>query len=279
MERPEAQLAELGAAVREALAAASEESAQIRLARAGFLDEVAARNAAAAKPWARQMRARRWPFLLLAGAGATAAVLVGIWTWSRLPVRFEVGPKAVAGRPGDLVSAPEAEPTPVRFSEGSSLVLHEGGRLRVLATEPAGARVLVEDGTVDVHIAPARLGKKHWDFEAGPFSILVTGTRFKLSYRSLDQSLGVAMREGQVIVSGPCLKGPTPVSAGGHLDLSCGGTPLCRRSRQPRLRLPAWLPRRASQRATARGASCLPPDACKKRCARPSRSTSTVSAR
>ena len=225
MERPETKLTEFGAAVRQALSSECHESAEIRMARAGFLQQVAARNATATRRWAHRWRLRPWPALLLAGAGATAALLIGLWTWSRLPISFEVGATAVAGHPGDLISAPKSEPTSLRFSEGSSLVLHEEGRLRVLATEPKGARVLVEEGTLEVNIVPARAGKKHWSFEAGPFSILVTGTRFKLSYQARDQSLGLAMREGQVIVSSSCLERPTPVSAGGRLDLSCGIAP------------------------------------------------------
>jgi len=110
---------------------------------------------------------------------------------------------------------------PLNFSEGSSVVLHEGGRVRVLATNTKGARLLIEDGTVDASIAPARIGKKRWSFEAGPFHVLVTGTRFTLSYRALDQTLGLATHEGQVVVSGACLGAPTPVSAGARLDLSC----------------------------------------------------------
>jgi transmembrane sensor len=218
MERPEAKLAELGAAVREALAAESASSEEIRVARAGFLQHVATRNAAAS--WRLRAPARRSTILLCAGAAAAALMA---WAWTRLPVTFEVGVTAVAGHTGDLVSAHAS--TPLRFSEGSTVVLREGGRLRVLATEPKGARVLVEDGTVDVSIVPARVGKKRWSFEAGPFSVSVTGTRFELSYRAVDQSFSLAMHEGQVIVSGACVRRPTPVSAGARLDLSCRPAP------------------------------------------------------
>jgi TolA-binding protein len=242
MERPETQLAEFGAAVREALAAESSASAEIRLARAGFLQQVATKNAAAAN-WPRRAPARRWRFLLL--AGATAAGAIALWTWTRLPVTFQVGASGAPGQPGHLVIALGTTPTPLRFSEGSSLMLAEGGRLRVLATDPKGARVLVEDGTVDVSITPARVGKKQWNFEAGPFSVLVTGTRFKLSYRALDQSFGIAMQEGQVVVSGACLSGPTPVAAGARLDLSCLAKPA------PPFRMADLAPETPAQRGSA----------------------------
>jgi len=226
MERAEAKLDELGAAVRQTLAAERNEASDIRRGRDAFLQRVAERNAAAAQGWLhRASSRRRWSVLLLAGAGATAALAVGLWTWSNVPVGFRVGPTAATGHAGDLVSAAEGQPTALRFSDGSSLALHQGGRLRVLATEPKGARVLVEEGTVDVSITPARVGNKRWSFEAGPFSIAVTGTRFGMSYRALDQWLGVTMHEGEIVVSGPCLEGPTPVSAGGRLDLACGEKP------------------------------------------------------
>jgi hypothetical protein len=95
-----------------------------------------------------------------------------------------------------------------------------------LATDAAGARVLVENGTLDVNIAPARVGKKHWTFEAGPFHALVEGTRFKLGFQASDQSFSLATQEGRVVVSGPCLKGPTPVGAGANLALSCLAKPV-----------------------------------------------------
>jgi TolA-binding protein len=146
---------------------------------------------------------------------------VALWTWTARPVTFQVGASGAPGRIGDLVYGATQGLVPLRFSEGSSVILHEDARLRVLATDTRGARMLIEDGAVDASIASARIGKKHWSFEAGPFQVLVTGTRFTLTYRALDQSFGLATHEGQVVVSGPCLGAPTPVAAGARLDLSC----------------------------------------------------------
>jgi transmembrane sensor len=218
MEPAEAKLEQIGTAVREALLAKPSEVDDIRLARAGFLMQVAARNDAA------QVRARRWPLLrwrplLLTAATATAAI--ALWTWSRLPISFQVGLAGAPGHAGDLVAASEGQPTSVQFSEGSSLWLHAGGRLRVLSVDARGARVLVEEGTLDVGITPRKTGKGNWNFEAGPFHVRVTGTKFKLSYRASDQAFALATQEGQVMVSGPCLQGQVAVAAGSHLDLTC----------------------------------------------------------
>jgi hypothetical protein len=218
MAHREDKLAEFGAEVREALASESSASEEIRLARAGFLQQIATRNAGATRPTVGFL-ARRWRALLMVGATATA--VVAVWAYARLPVSFKVGPTATRGQAGDLVRADAGTPMQLRFSEGSSLVLGAGGRLRVLATHAAGARILVEDGTVDAHIVPARLGKKQWSFEAGPFHVQVVGTRFRLSYRAQEQSLALSTHEGRVVVTGPCVQGPTAVSAGSRLDLTC----------------------------------------------------------
>jgi len=218
MERPEAKLAEFGSAVREALAAETETAEEIRQARAGFLHEFAARHGAHAG-WGHRGTANRWRILLL--AGATVAGAVALWTYTDRPISFQVDASGAPGKTGDLVYGAPQGLVPLRFSEGSSVILHESTRLRVLATDPRGARMLIEDGTVDASIVSARIGKKHWNFEAGPFQVQVTGTRFTLSYRALDQSFALATHEGQVVVSGACLDAPTPVAAGSRIDLTC----------------------------------------------------------
>jgi len=213
MERADTRLAELGSSVRELLAVEGSASREIREARAEFLEQIVARNAAPPRGH------RRWHALLL-GAGVGALALGG-WAWARGPITFQVGTAGRAGRAGDLVEAAEGAEAPLRFSDGSTLTLRGGGRLRVLATEAKGARILVEDGAVEARVAKSRLGKKRWRFEAGPFSVEVTGTRFELSYRALDQGFALATLEGQVVVSGACLSAPTPVNAGARLALSC----------------------------------------------------------
>ncbi len=226
MERPEKKLAEFGSAVRDALTAEAATNEEIREARAGFLQHFAARSKSDAG-WERRSAGSRWRILVL--AGATIAGAVALWAWTTRPITFQVGASGTPGQTGDLVRGASEGLVPVRFSEGSSVILHEGTRLRVLATDTHGAHMLIEDGTVDASITSATLGKRHWSFEAGPFKVQVTGTRFTLTYRAHDQSLGLATHEGRVIVSGPCLSAPTPVAAGSRLDLSC----LARRATAP----------------------------------------------
>ena len=216
MECREQSLDKLGAHVREALLADSA-SEEIRLGRAEFLDEVGRRNTAPARRRLSRPSRARW--LTLAFATSCAASVAGLWLWLR-PVSFQVG-EARPGQVGDVIESADGTSTPLHFSEGSTVVLHEGARMRVLSLETGAARVLVETGVVDATIVHRKSGKTRWDFEAGPFRVMVTGTKFQLAYYPSDQSFRLATEEGQVVVSGGCQKTPKTVSAGEKLALSC----------------------------------------------------------
>ena len=177
----------LGKKVRAALDAESAASDEVRQGRKHFIDYVATRDV-------RRASGRRWTWLpglrgLSMGLGGAAAVAAAVLIWTHLPISFQVdsdsGPVAVAGNPGDLIEANAVVPTAVRFSEGSSIVLERGGRLRVLSLESNGARVLVEKGAADVAIAHRRAPGK-WRFEAGPVTVDVTGTRFRVDWNPED---------------------------------------------------------------------------------------------
>jgi hypothetical protein len=220
MEPTETKLDQLGERIREVLAAEVNPAGDLRTARAGFLEQVTARNeCASGQRWSLRGMVRTWRWLVLVSAAAGGAV--GILAWQRLPISFQVGANAAPGRMGDLVEAMAKEPTPLRFSEGSSLLLHQGGRMRVLSSEPKGARVLLENGVVEVAIKHAPGADARWSFEAGPFRVAVTGTKFEMTFHPQDQSLRLSAREGQVSVTAACLPTPKAVAAGDRFDLSC----------------------------------------------------------
>jgi transmembrane sensor len=217
MECTEADLVDIGRRVREALAAEAAASEQLRCARNTFLEEVAHRNASLASRRPSRQVTRRWlPLVFAASLGAGAA---GVWLLKR-PVSFEVG-EARPGRLGDVIESVNGRSTPVHFGEGSSLLLHEGGRMRVLSLASETARVLVESGVLDVSIAHQNHRKMRWDFEAGPYHVVVTGTKFQMAFYPSDQSLSLSIQEGQVTVSGGCQKTPRIVSAGERVGVSC----------------------------------------------------------
>jgi hypothetical protein len=212
MDRTEADIEAICKRLREVLACESAAACDPRRERDAFLERFAERHALRpARP------GRRWlPWALAASLGVAAA---GVWLFAR-PVSFQVG-EARRGRLGDVIESHDGQSTPLSFSEGSRLVLHEGGRMRVLALEKESARVLVENGVLDVSIAHPKMRRAHWELEAGPFRVVVTGTKFQMAFYAREQSLSLSTQEGQVVVSGGCQPVPKPVSAGERLDLSC----------------------------------------------------------
>ena len=217
MEHEQGSLENIGTHVREILAADAHASDELRRGRIAFLEEIERRNAVRSHRRSLRPGSRRW--LPLVFAASFAAGAAGLWMWMR-PVTFQVG-EARLGQLGDAIEAADGRATPLHFSEGSTLLLHAGGRMRVLSLETGAARVLVEDGVVDATIAHRKSGKTRWDFEAGPYRVTVNGTKFRMAFHASDQSFSLSTEEGQVVVSGGCQKAPTTVSAGEKIELSC----------------------------------------------------------
>src|SRR3954471_1736604 len=145
MDRKEG-LEDIARRVRDVLADDPAASDEIRRTRAALLDQVARRETTSRfLRWSPGVPRRR-P-LLLAISASVAAGAVALWIWTRPPT-FEIG-EARPGELGDVVEAIDGRVVPVSFSEGSTLVLRDGARIRVLSLNGAAARVLVEDGVVD----------------------------------------------------------------------------------------------------------------------------------
>jgi transmembrane sensor len=216
MDRTEADIATICTRLREVLATESAVGHDPRRERAAFLEAFAVRNAGPTRVRSLPRgRHRRLSWALVASLAASAA---GVWLWTR-PVSFQVG-EARHGRLGDVVESLDGRSTPLNFSDGSRLLLHEGGRMRVLSLGSGTARVLVENGILDADIAHLNLRKTRWQFEAGPYRVVVTGTKFQMAFSAREQSLSLSTQEGQVVVSGGSQPTPKQVSAGERIDLS-----------------------------------------------------------
>jgi hypothetical protein len=200
--------------VRDALDADDDVVEAMRVGRERLLDHVAMRGQRLSLQGGRTSRRGGWA-VAVALLGAAAFALF----WLQRPLSFRVGDRP--GRVGDVVEMTGGVPVGVRFSEGSSLVVQDGGRLRVLATERAGARVLLENGPVDVAIVHRRDRTARWRFEAGPMAVLVTGTTFRNAWDAGEQRFALDMKEGSVVISGACIPAPRTVVAGEQLRLSC----------------------------------------------------------
>ncbi|HEY3494255.1 MAG TPA: tetratricopeptide repeat protein [Polyangiaceae bacterium] len=219
MEPREARLNALGEELDQLLAEATRASDQVRDARDGVLYRVAlGPKRATGAGFLAGLRPRS----AFAALGAAAALAAGLWLWLRIPISFEIGGTGVASDMDAAIAAPAGESVPLRFSEGSSVVIRPGGRVRVLGTEANGAHVLLESGAVDVAIAHRGQRGAAWSFDAGPLSVHVTGTRFQLAYSPRDQRFSLAISEGSVVVSGSCLPRARTFAAGETFTTACG---------------------------------------------------------
>jgi len=77
---------------------------------------------------------------------------------------------------------------------------------------------------VDVSIVHRAGRSTRWRFEAGPFQVLVKGTRFELGWQPAAESLSLTMKAGSVELSGACLPAPRIVERGAALELTCAST-------------------------------------------------------
>jgi transmembrane sensor len=185
-------------------------------------------------------RARRW---LWTGAAAAAvlAVVVGIATLiGRQPLTYDV--RGMAHIEDRGVSAESGEPVQVRFSDGSSFELSPGGRLRIDAASRDGARLSLLDGETVASVV--HRARSRWSVAAGPFEVVVIGTRFGARWDAEAERLSVELHEGAVEVKGGRLGAPVVVRAGQRLEVGTSPgdwriTPLGSRPDEPPIPPPA----------------------------------------
>jgi ferric-dicitrate binding protein FerR (iron transport regulator) len=106
---------------------------------------------------------------------------------------------------------------PLRFSDGSTVLLEPRSGARVRRLDGDGAEVVLDRGVARVHVVP-RAGNR-WVLRAGPFAVRVVGTRFRLAWDPIVEVLNLELRKGKVIVEGP-LVGQRTVETGQRLRVS-----------------------------------------------------------
>jgi TolA-binding protein len=144
----------------------------------------------------------RLPWGKWAMAGAVA-LLLGIAAY-RLPLVPSDAPlhcivEGATVGPGETIAA--TSPARVLFSDESRLGIEPSAKIRVLGTDAHGAHVAISDGAIDVYVRPRK--DSSWRFEAGPFSVLVRGTAFRLGFEAAKGRLDLHVKTGVVDVRGP----------------------------------------------------------------------------
>ena len=127
------------------------------------------------------------------------------------PLRYQVMASGAAPQ-GSVLQAG----TLLRFSEGTELELGSDGIGWLAETSAAGARLVMESGTVDARVVPRRGAR--WTVQAGPFVVRVTGTAFRVRWRRSQGELELELRHGSVVVDGPGFS--QVVAAGQRLQAS-----------------------------------------------------------
>lgn len=148
---------------------------------------------------------RRWQAgLVLAAAGLVAGFVAYRWTQAGPPVPLHYaveGAMLAPGDAGETIVAGANAPAKLTFSDASLIRMAPSARVAVLSVDGHGSRIALAHGDLDVAITH-RQGSS-WLFEAGPFSVKVTGTAFHMAFDSARGRLGLQMSSGSVEVRGP----------------------------------------------------------------------------
>lgn len=151
------------------------------------------------------IRPASWMWLA-AAAALVLAVFGGVrhfWVPSGSPFLAQSG-AALETRVG--------ERSPLRFSEGSEVVVEGQSRMEVRSVDAHGASLALLTGAVSAHII--HRSDTHWSFAAGPFTVRVTGTRLRVAWQPATEHFEVEVTEGSVVVTGPLLGSGQAVVAG-----------------------------------------------------------------
>lgn len=167
-------------------------------------------RAAASKAVARWESRRAWRVpaaratLAFAAAAALAVILIlGATRRSSEALSFVIGDAGEPGKVGQWMASPPGG-LPLRFSEGTEIVLQAGTSARVAHADVHGADLLLERGSVRANVVH-RDAATGWTVHAGPFEIRIVGTSFDTAWDPAEGSLDVGVTEGRVLVTGPLL--------------------------------------------------------------------------
>jgi transmembrane sensor len=159
-------------------------------------------------PLAARRQPKRW--LWVTTFAAAAALLLTLVVLRREPrpeppLSFVAGNAAVSGQVGAWLSPSGSAPMPLRFSDGTLVLVAPQARARVVRTMTRGADIALEQGSLSLAVVHHEAGE--WHVGAGPFTVLVTGTKFDVSWNAGLRTFTLALQEGSVLVSGPTLSG------------------------------------------------------------------------
>lgn len=123
------------------------------------------------------------------------------------PVSSAAPRTANSGNPAQLL----------RFSDGTEIRVEGGAQARVRSVSDHGATVAMSRGTL--HADVVHSASSDWRFDAGPFTVRVTGTAFQLAWEPEQDRFELRLEHGAVTVTSPVANDPIPLRAGQWLTI------------------------------------------------------------
>lgn len=166
----------------------------------------------------RRHRRLSWWFVPVTASVLSLFVwLVSERSTTRLPeLTYEVSGGEVID--GGYLRGAEDRGITLAFNEGTRLVLDPGTRGRLRSVDETGARVGIENGSASFEVTPN--SRRRWVVEVGPFLVTVKGTAFQVGWDPASERFELALRHGEVVVSGPMTGGELTLRAGQRMVVS-----------------------------------------------------------
>ncbi len=135
---------------------------------------------------------------IVGGAVLASAAALALWMVRSTPLSFEVERSAHPGVLQAVVA--ESQPLTMRFSDGSTVELEIGTRVRVGEPRVDGVDLVLEQGTVEAHLEPGDGGS--WVVLAGPHVLPLTGGTSRIHWTPEEQRLRVESPDGDFVRGG-----------------------------------------------------------------------------
>jgi hypothetical protein len=149
---------------------------------------------------------------------ASAIVAVALFVASALrPVPVVAAQHVAPQQPALGARVAVQEDVPLAFVDGTSIAVKRGAHAELRAVSDHGATIALERGTLAIRVVHHDTSR--WDIVAGKFDVRVTGTKFDATWDPDTKQLTVAMSEGSVRVTGPCVD--EPLAAPSTKSFSC----------------------------------------------------------
>jgi hypothetical protein len=167
-------------------------------------------------------RRRRAPSLVW-GVAAAAAIAAVLWLWlGKRSLTLEHAGRSQSGEIGAFIE-PSGQAEPLRFSDGSEIVVSPRSRLEVARVSSEAVDVRLDRGRFEARIRSA--GRTRWTFLSGPLEVVVTGTELAVGWDPTARRFTLEVSHGSVRVRVLNTGSEQSVAAGQRYELDCNETP------------------------------------------------------